>query len=358
MVEAMEYRVLLKKDIRVWVEWLMGKGELHALVAKSASHPQYQFEKISQPDTVCLDYATTILPPKQCVQPVRETLIRFDRVANQFTLSDQVPERRLHIIFGIHTCDIHAFNFLNTVMRDGNADTQFLARSANTAIIGLRCRQHCDDKSFCESMGTNEPPDTGYDILMTDIGDRYFLELATERAAKLVDDLSCIPHTGDEDVVKWRQMLADSKKNFDRRLSINIEELPAYCEANYHSPMWDVIGKKCVACGSCTLVCPTCYCFDIRDELDMSLQGGERYRVWDSCQLGEFAAVAGGVNFRRDRRDRQRHRVHRKVKYPKERYNLFACVGCGRCSRACIADIQMLDILRQLGAKSHEFQRT
>ena len=105
---------------------------------------------------------------------------------------------------------------------------------------------------------------------------------------------------------------------------------------------------KCVSCGNCTAVCPTCYCFDIYDDVELDMSGGERKRTWDSCQLEEFAVVAGGENFRKERSSRQRHRYYRKFNYSVEKYNKYFCTGCGRCSRACMAGIELKETLNSL----------
>lgn len=117
------------------------------------------------------------------------------------------------------------------------------------------------------------------------------------------------------------------------------QELPALLEESYDHPIWEEKARLCFSCGSCTLVCPTCYCFDIRDEVNWDLTSGRRLRTWDGCQLRGFALVAGGHNFRADKTDRYRHRYYRKGKYVPEKIGEIACVGCGRCITACVSKI-------------------
>ncbi|MCK5224551.1 4Fe-4S dicluster domain-containing protein, partial [Candidatus Calescamantes bacterium] len=112
--------------------------------------------------------------------------------------------------------------------------------------------------------------------------------------------------------------------------------------------VWDEIGEKCVSCGNCTNVCPTCYCFDIIDDINLDLNTGTRTRVWDSCQNGSFAEVAGGENFREDRGERQRHRLNRKFNYPVSKFRRYFCTGCGRCTRACVAGIDLKETINAL----------
>jgi ferredoxin len=110
-------------------------------------------------------------------------------------------------------------------------------------------------------------------------------------------------------------------------------------EAGYDSPLWRERAKKCLSCGSCNLVCPTCYCFDIQDEVDDRLQTGRRYRMWDGCMLEGFTRIAGDHNFRERPWQRYRHRYMRKGKYIFDKLGELGCVGCGRCVRACTARI-------------------
>jgi formate hydrogenlyase subunit 6/NADH:ubiquinone oxidoreductase subunit I len=117
---------------------------------------------------------------------------------------------------------------------------------------------------------------------------------------------------------------------------------------SYHSHLWEELGKRCLACGSCTNVCPTCYCFNVKDEVDFALSVGTRTRTWDSCQLDEFAMVAGGHDFRPTRATRQRHRFMRKGVYQTDAYHALGCVGCGRCAQACLVHITPVDTFNQL----------
>ena len=136
--------------------------------------------------------------------------------------------------------------------------------------------------------------------------------------------------------------------HFRHRLKMGKDQLPSLLTINYGANTWDVLGSKCLACGSCTNVCPTCFCFDVQDECEITMQDGERYRQWDSCQLHEFALVAGGHNFRDSKASRIRHRFMRKAKYIQQVHGLLGCTGCGRCERACLVNITIPGTLNAL----------
>jgi len=135
---------------------------------------------------------------------------------------------------------------------------------------------------------------------------------------------------------------------FPYRLDFDVSELPSLLASSYRSDLWEKLGERCLGCSSCTMVCPTCTCFDVRDDVDFSLTSGQRCRVWDSCQLTMFATVAGGHNFRSQRAARVRHRFLRKGKYQREAYGLSGCVGCGRCAQACLVHITPVDTFNAL----------
>jgi len=112
--------------------------------------------------------------------------------------------------------------------------------------------------------------------------------------------------------------------------------------------VWEAIARRCFACGSCNTTCPTCYCWDVYDDVAVDLTKGCRVRRYDSCQLDPFAEVAGGENFRKDRSSRLRHRMFRKGKYILDQTGRSGCVGCGRCERACVADISIKETFIQI----------
>ncbi|MBL7065215.1 MAG: 4Fe-4S dicluster domain-containing protein [Anaerolineae bacterium] len=333
----MSLRILDKGALAPLVNALMAD---YQVIGPQAKGPQFAFGPITDPAPLRLDYNTTILPPKKVLQPPRERLATF-------TVQDEpqvepVIEARPTVLLGVHTCDLRAIRLLDEAFSQDYPDAHYLERRRQTVIVSLECLEPCDEHSFCKSMGTLTA-DEGYDLHLTDLGPAYAVDVATEAGEQLLSRYGTAPKATDADVRRLNEVLSAKWPRFTYRLNFDAAELPALLSTAYDHPLWDELGERCFACGSCTNVCPTCYCFNVFDEVNMALTEGERMRQWDSCQLDEFARVAGGENFREARSARQRHRFMRKGKYIYEKFGELGCVGCGRCIRTCVANISIVD---------------
>ncbi len=299
----------------------------------------FAFGTITDPAQLRLDYDTTILPPKKVLQPPQERLATFNRQEQKV---EPVIDAEPTVLLGVHTCDLHAIQLLDEVFSDEYPDAHYLERRKRTVIVGLECLEPCDEHSFCKSMGTLTASE-GYDLHLTDLGAAYAVDVATEKGEQLLSRYGTAREASEVDVQRLNEVLSAKWPRFTYRLNFDPAELPALLSTTYDHPLWEELGDRCLSCGACTYVCPTCYCFNVVDEVDMALIEGERVRRWDSCQLDGFASVAGGENFRESRAARQRHRFMRKGKYIYEKFGKLGCVGCGRCIRTCVANISIVD---------------
>jgi sulfhydrogenase subunit beta (sulfur reductase) len=312
----------------------------YQIIGPQAKGPKFAFGPITDPAQLRLDYNTTILPPKKVLQPPQERLAAFTMEGEPHV--EPVIEAGPQVLLGVHTCDLHAIRVLDEVFSQDYADAHYLERRRRTTIVSLECLEPCDEHSFCKSMGTLTA-DEGYDLHLTDLGLAYAVDVATEGGEALLSRYGTASEATDADVRRLNEVLSAKWPRFTYRLDFDAAELPALLSTAYNHSLWGELGERCLACGSCTNVCPTCYCFNVFDEVDMALSEGERLRRWDSCQLDEFARVAGGENFREARSARQRHRFMRKGKYIYEKVDALGCVGCGRCIRTCVANISIVD---------------
>jgi len=242
--------------------------------------------------------------------------------------------------------------YISTVLFSGDFnDYYYQSRRKNTSIVALNCVEP-SEHSFCSSMGTGPFLNEGYDLLLTDIGTKYLLEVGTKTGRSLVEGLklnSAIVADYNEKEKRLKLMEKKFKKD------MNTFWLSKIVRENTGHEVWLDLGERggvagsfpCLSCGSCTFVCPTCYCYDIYDTMDLSLKSGTRNRELDSCQLLEYAAVALDQNFRRDRKDRIRHWMMCKFGAAAGGMN-SGCVGCGRCIRICPSKIDITEVAKEL----------
>ncbi len=318
--------------LKVWVDRLIAGLKVIGPAAKDEKH--FDYEPLESADALRLDFDVTILPPKKYLLPPRETLLRFQRAGRYEPVLEDGPA----VLFGVHPYDVAAIVQMDAIFAKDNRDEHYLERRRNTAIVA--CDVQTPSKNvFAACMGTATIQE-GFDILISKIGSVYLADARTPRGEELLAQAPAGEAPSAADLARREQLWRDLDRFLMRHeLECAPEELPGLLEDSMDHPLWKERSERCFSCGSCNLVCPTCYCFDVQDEVEWDLETGRRVRKWDGCMLAEFALVAGGHNFRSAREARYRHRYYRKGKYLWDRMGQIACVGCGRCITACTADI-------------------
>jgi len=328
----MSFKVIPKASLPAWVDQLCAE---YRVAGPKPLHGQHIFGQVTSYAELDLAYPTTVIPPKKYIFPQVEELLTYKTDGSELQAS--LPTEPT-VVLGVHTCDLHALHLLDRVFGQGYLDQHYTAHRENTILVSIECLQPCMPQSFCKSMGTLTVTD-GYDLHLTDLGESYAVDVGTKSGADLLARTKSAREAKDEDVKRFNKVMSEKWPRFPLRLDFDVSELPGLMSVSYDSKLWDELGERCLACGMCTNVCPTCYCFNVADEVDFTLSAGRRVRTWDSCQLDRFATVAGGHDFRKTRARRQRHRFFRKGKYQTDAFGLLGCVGCGRCAQACLVDI-------------------
>jgi len=337
-------RIIEKADMDKLLGELLKRHRVAAPVAKDG---RFVFKEVSNPAEVRLDYTISVLPPKKFLMPQWDSVLRARLRGEKQELKAFVEPEPI-VIFGMHPCDLTATWLLDVVFAEGEPDPHYTERRKSAFIVGLDCLKPCDQYQFCLDMGSLFPQGN-FDLFLTDIGESYFVEIGSERGYRLLEECFALARTAtNQDFVARQNAEQQKRKNFSHKLPFDVKYLPEILDASYDSLIWQAVARKCFSCGTCNVVCPTCYCFDVHDELDLSLSEVDRRRRWDSCQLDSFAKVAGGESFRHDRSERLRHRFFRKGKYLLEMYGRRGCVGCGRCDRECVAKISSVETYRQI----------
>jgi sulfhydrogenase subunit beta (sulfur reductase) len=337
-----QFVILAKKDLDVFISALAQSQKVVAPVARG--HNNFSFGEVTSSKEIALKYIPTILPPKKYFFPTQETITAYNKRENTL---NAILEYEKMIIFGVHTCDLAGIQCLNMVFSDKPKDINYIIRKNKIAIIGLECNDYCDEHASCHVVG-NHLPNGGYDLFFTDLGDVFIAHINTMLGDELVSK-AAVFKPADSKALKELGALREKKRAiFKDEVNVKHENLKLLLDRSLNSKVWEDLNKRCVACGNCTNVCPTCYCFDIIDEPNLDLNTGVRYRRWDSCQNEPFAKVAGNENFRKERSQRQWHRYMRKFKYPVDKYSRYFCTGCGRCSRTCMAQIKLKETINSL----------
>lgn len=340
----MHYVVLQKEGFDTFIQKLSNQKKVVAPVSKG--YNQYSFEEVVSGKEVVLDYIPTILPPKKYFMPQYEKIVEYKAEEGKQKM-DAVVEYEEMVIFGVHTCDLAGIQCLNMIFTEKPKDLNYLIRRNKIILVGFECNNYCDDYASCKAVD-NELPNGGYDLFFTDLGNYYIIHVNTIEGDNIINSCNLFKESNPDQVNELNELRAKKRNIFKNEFKTIPDHLPMIFEKSKNSKVWGNVGNKCLGCGNCTNVCPTCYCFDIEDEPDLSLTTGTRTRIWDSCQSESFAKVAGGENFRESQAERQKHRYYRKFKYPFDRFDRFFCTGCGRCSRTCMAGISLKETVNDL----------
>jgi ferredoxin len=300
----------------------------------------FGFDRISNFTDLRLDYTTTIHSPKKYFLPYREVLSTFTLSGKNWQKNIDYNAHQRHVFFGMHACDINALNKLDKVMIESvYPNPYYAAKRNNTFIIGIDCApQH---QCFCRSMGADTVLN-GFDMFFTDIGEDYFVEIQSAEAYEVLKNVKTSEPTVEDDS---RFMNKEEERINQYSCQVDSTDLTKILDMEFQAEVWKEWGGKCLSCGTCANVCPTCYCFGVEESIDLDLQKAKKEMHLYSCNLIDFAEVAPGYNFRPDSHTRLKYRYYHKHRGFVEAFEESLCVGCGRCGEACLAGITVPEVI-------------
>jgi ferredoxin len=339
-------KILPKKSFLEWMKRLAA----YDIFAPALQDEIWNYELVRSPAAIDMNFLLPVVPPKKIIFPQVETLFEFRTSESGMPeIRDILPESKPAVIFGVRPCDARAFIFLDAVFDGDFKDVYYFQRRNQTVLVGLMCVTPPSSGCFCLSVGGAPHSRDGLDILMTDMGETYFIEAATEKGNKLFESAKHLfkePKT--LDIQELKNIKSESEKKIARQIK-NIENVSEKLKKMFDSPFWDEESRSCLKCGICTYLCPTCHCFDMNDEVESPFPlKGKRVRTWDTCQFPDFTMHTSGHNPRPDKAARLRQRIMHKFQYFVENYQRYLCTGCGRCITKCPVGIDIVDILNKV----------
>ncbi len=332
----MQYKILKKNKYQDFVKGLIEDYNFIGPTKKDKSvHDFVPLNSIEELDTNYLK--TTIPPAKKILFPPNEKLIEYE-IGDEIKVKP-VIESSETVLFGINAWDINGMNFLDKFFSKDFVDENYWDKRDKLTVIGMDTEP--TENNFALSMDTEYATD-GFDLYLHDLGDRYFVRVNTPKGNELVEKYVDFDDASENDFKDFDKYMDDYRAQFSNK--VNIKSFYDNFEMIYNDEeFWKKIAKNCFSCGSCNLVCPTCFCFNVKDDLKLDLKTGEKTREWDSCMIPEYGLVAGGHNFRPNKENRLKQRYRCKLKTYFDKFGQYACVGCGRCIEACLAKINIAE---------------
>jgi sulfhydrogenase subunit beta (sulfur reductase) len=332
-------------------DFLQALAERYRVYAPCSEDGNLLFRNFSPDCEISFD-RPAVSPPKAVIYPQHETLFTFafkkdpDNLGTVNVELKEPADFPATVIVGARPCDARGFTIIDRVFKDSDVpDPYYRARREATTIVSITCPSPWPG-CFCTAVDGGPDEKSDSDAMMTELEKGYFLESVTEKGEKLLDAPML------EDGSPYREEA--EKRQAEGRKAVEAQQaaarLPQPDAERFHSPeFWEEAVAKCVSCGACTYLCPTCYCFNITDEERMD--SGERVRSWDSCMSCHFTLEASGHNPRTRKTERFKNRVGHKFLYYPEKYGgAIQCSGCGRCIRHCPVSMEISRIVTDLGA--------
>lgn len=319
-------------SLPAWVEGLLAQAQVIAPRATQAQEVGYDI--VESADQVAWGYGSSFVPLKRFLFPQTERLFRWRQAGGALRL-EPTYDLRERIFLAARPCDVSGVLFLDRVFSRDREDVYYLTRRDRATLIALTCEQP-GENCFCVCAHAGPFLEAGYDLQLTRLGERYLVEVGSEKGASLIRRSQWLFAPAPEEALRERHQLA-------REAEVRFGEEKAYFAAalrkvtfdRVSDALWQQMGDLCLSCGACAFVCPTCSCFTTADS--GGRDEGARDRLWDSCSYQAYTLEASGHNPRALRMHRLKARFFHKLSYQFLRRNgAHGCVGCGRCVTACL----------------------
>ena len=329
------------------------KSELNTLFAKIAeSNGLYlpvktagktNFAAWEEAAQVDLDTLKTVKSPKDAFFPQSENLYSCSREEGKLKINPEKLQSEPFVLFGVRGCDLKGLDVLDQVFLSAPVDSYYAARREHGIIVTMAC--HAPETScFCKVFGVDCAAPAG-DVTTWQVAEDLYWQPNTDKGEALTAQVADLLENADTAAVEAEQTAI---RTIVEKLPYSGLSLDGWgaeaAQTRFDSPLWEKLYKPCLACGTCTFVCPTCQCYDIKDYNTGT--GVQRFRCWDSCMYSDFTMMAHGNN-RTSQMQRFRQRfMHKLAYFPANNNGMFSCVGCGRCVDSCPTNLNIVKVIK------------
>ena len=319
-------------------------AEKRKVVAPVQDGPIVSYRAVQDGSRVTLDFTNSRPSPKQHLMPQTERIFRYRYDgAGLSLLEEEAPEPQ--VLFGVRPCDAAALLLLDGALGGEIPDAAYQARRDATTVLGLACEK-AGSACCCTAFGLSPGATLGSDLMLYPDGGRLLAEALTPKGEAILQAA--------RDLLEWAEdaalgllRSAYQSKPVPLAERLSLDGAAADLETRFEDPAWGELAERCLGCGICTHLCPTCHCFALQDEGNS--REGSRLRCWDSCMYSDFTRMAGGHNPRPSPKERLRQRFMHKLNYYPDRHEgRYLCVGCGRCVERCPVGLHLPAVLEAL----------
>lgn len=291
----------------------------------------------------------TVRSAKDFFFPKAEKLVSYKMDGKNITVEDPRKENEDFVIFGVRACDAIGFTVIDNVYLNMNpVDSYYKNRREHGTVITLACNEpaktcFCASYGIDSSLGEDKNGSKG-DVSSWLVDGTYYFEANTEKGKAFIENVKSLLSESDESKVQKAKSQMAEKSKSTPFAHLNLSKFQGKDMLKiFNSKIWEKVAEPCVGCGTCTYVCPTCMCFDVRD-FDNG-KGIRQVRCWDSCMYSDFTQMAA-ANPRLTQKERSRQRfMHKLMYYPMAHEGLFQCVGCGRCLESCPVHMNIVKVI-------------